>query len=136
MISFFSKKNPDILLHQIHRLDDFSGRTNLCANDQFIQCASLKMQQNDTFKPHYHVWKRPTFDKMIAQESWVVISGRVKVIFYDLDNSILSEEIIGPGDASFTFQGGHNYVALDENTLVYEYKTGPYNGMQNDKQHI
>lgn len=76
MISFFSKKNPDLLLHQIHRMDDFSGRTNLCANDQFIQCASLKMQQNDTFKPHYHVWKRPTFDKMIAQESWVVISGR------------------------------------------------------------
>jgi len=136
VISFFSKKNPDLLLHQIHRVEDFSGRTNLCQNDQFIQCASLKMNQNDTFEPHHHIWKTPTFKKMIAQESWVVISGMVKVIFYDIDNSILAEEIIGPGDASFTFQGGHNYVALEENTLVYEYKTGPYNGIQNDKRHI
>ena len=133
MISFFSKKDPNLLLHQIHRLEEFSGRTNICSDDQFIQCASLNMKKNDTFRPHHHIWKIPNFEKMIAQESWVVISGRVKVIFYDIDNSILAEDIIGPGDASFTFQGGHNYVALDENTLVYEYKTGPYQGQALDK---
>jgi hypothetical protein len=32
-----------------------------------------------------------------------------------------------------TFQGGHNYLALEEDTVVYEYKTGPYYGHAMDK---
>jgi hypothetical protein len=32
-----------------------------------------------------------------------------------------------------TFRGGHNYLILEEDTIVYEYKTGPYMGQQLDK---
>ena len=32
-----------------------------------------------------------------------------------------------------TFQGGHNYEILEENTRVLEYKTGPYYGQKLDK---
>ena len=35
-----------------------------------------------------------------------------------------------------TFEGGHNYEALENNTVVYEYKTGPYTGIENDKVFI
>jgi hypothetical protein len=63
----------------------------------------------------------------------VVLQGSVKCIFYDLDNTILSTEFLYPGDASFTLEGGHNYEILEDNTLVYEYKTGPYEGQELDK---
>ena len=32
-----------------------------------------------------------------------------------------------------TILGGHNYTSLTENTLVYEFKTGPYDGQSKDK---
>jgi hypothetical protein len=72
----------------------------------------------------------------MAQESWVVIKGRVKCILYDLDDSVIAEPILSPGDCSITLKGGHNYESLEEDTLVYEYKTGPYYGQQFDKTFI
>ena len=35
------------------------------------------MEEGKTFKPHKHIWKNRTRD-VIAQESWVVIQGKVK----------------------------------------------------------
>ena len=35
-----------------------------------------------------------------------------------------------------TFQGGHTYEILEDDTIVYEYKTGPYKGQENDKVFI
>ena len=55
---------------------------------------------------------------------------------YDTDEVFLCEEIIFPGDCSITFEGGHTYEALEEDTIVYEYKTGPYTGQNNDKVFI
>jgi hypothetical protein len=63
----------------------------------------------------------------------VVIKGSVKCIFYDLDDTIIAEPILYAGDASFTLGGGHNYLILEDNTIVYEYKTGPYEGQLYDK---
>jgi hypothetical protein len=48
----------------------------------------------------------------------------------------LTTEILHVGDASFTLEGGHNYEILEDNTLVYEYKTGPYEGQEMDKKFI
>ena len=50
--------------------------------------------------------------------------------------SRLIEEILNQGDASFTLYGGHNYQILEDDTIVYEYKTGPYEGQKLDKTFI
>jgi hypothetical protein len=55
---------------------------------------------------------------------------------YDLDDTIIDQIILYPGDCSMTFAGGHNYVIQEDNTIVYEYKTGPYKGIENDKVSI
>jgi cupin fold WbuC family metalloprotein len=135
MQKIYSKINPDILLHIVHRLDDIEGRTNVVPENQFLQLATLKMEKGKTFRPHKHIWKDGE-DKVIAQESWVVIKGKVKVIMYDLDDTIIETPILHPGDCSMTFQGGHNYEVLKEDTIVYEYKTGPYKGVNVDKENI
>jgi cupin fold WbuC family metalloprotein len=135
MQKIYSKINPDILLHIVHRLDEIEGRTNVVPENQFLQLATLKMEKGKTFRPHKHIWKDGE-DKVIAQESWVVIKGKVKVIMYDLDDTIIETPILHPGDCSMTFQGGHNYEVLKEDTIVYEYKTGPYKGVNVDKENI
>jgi cupin fold WbuC family metalloprotein len=133
MIQYFSKVDPSKLLHVVVRKEDLTpGRVEVVPEDNFIQCALLNMEKGKTFKPHRHIFKERTRN-VIAQESWIVIQGSVKCTFYDLDNSILVEPILNPGDASFTLEGGHTYNILEDNTLVYEYKTGPYEGQALDK---
>ena len=131
----YSKVQPEKLLHLIHRFEEINTRTDVCPAEQFLQLATLKMNQGKTFKPHKHIFKDGE-KEIIAQESWVVIQGSVKVILYDLDDEIIAEEVINKGDCSITFEGGHNYYILEDDTVVYEYKTGPYKGQALDKELI
>ena len=129
----YSKVEPEKLLHIIVRKEDLTpGRVEVVSEEHFIQCALLNMEKDKTFKPHKHIWKNRTRD-VIAQESWVVIQGKVKCTFFDIDDNIIAEPILNSGDASFTLEGGHTYTILEDDTLVYEYKTGPYKGIENDK---
>ena len=133
MEKIYSKVDPLKLLHLIVRKEEITpGRQDIVPEENFIQCSILNMEKGKTFRPHKHIWKERTRN-VIAQESWVVIQGSVKCIFYDIDNTIIAEPILYPGDASFTLEGGHNYFILEDNTLVYEYKTGPYEGHALDK---
>ena len=137
MEKIYSKVEEGKILHIIKRLSDIKeGREDIIDGDNFIQCSALKMEFGKTFKPHKHIEKMRSYDKQIAQESWVVIRGSVKCIFYDLDDTIIAKPILEAGDASFTLGGGHTYEILSDDTIVYEYKTGPYEGQKLDKVFI
>jgi hypothetical protein len=131
MKKYILKLKKGKLLHIINRLDEINGRTEMVPEDNFIQCATLKMEKGKTFPPHKHITKERTYPAQIAQEScnW----GSVKCIFYDIDDSIIATPILKAGDASFTLYGGHTYQILEDDTIVYEYKTGPYEGQKLDK---
>ena len=136
MEKIYSKYDSDKLLHIIVRKDDLiAGRTDVVPGEHFIQCALLNLNEGKTFKPHKHIWKNRTRD-VIAQESWIVVQGSVRCTFYDIDDEIIAEPTLNIGDASFTLEGGHTYTILEDNTLVYEYKTGPYEGQSMDKAFI
>lgn len=134
MEKIYSKIESNTLLHLIYRLQEIDGRANIAPDNEYLQLASMKMKKGQTFKAHKHIICEKTTN--IAQESWVVIKGSVKCIFYDLDDSIIGEYVLHPGDCSMTFRGGHNYLILEDNTIVYEYKTGPYLGQDLDKTFI
>jgi hypothetical protein len=133
MEKIYSKVEPKKLLHIINRISEIQGRTDVVDVDNFIQCATLRMENGKTFPPHKHIEKERSYTNQIAQESWVIIKGRVKCKFYDIDDTLIAEPILGPGDASFTLYGGHTYEILEDDTIVYEYKTGPYEGQALDK---
>lgn len=137
MEKIYSKIRPRMLLHIIHRVDEFNTieeghRRDIVGPDEFLQLSSMKLTKGHTFKPHQHVWKDGE-NQVIAQESWVVVNGSVECSFYDTDGTLLSKPILKQGDCSVTLGGGHNYLSLEDNTLVYEYKTGPYKGQELDK---
>ena len=136
MEKVYSKIEPHKLLHIINRLSDINNRTDVIPDDNFIQCATLKMENGKTFNPHKHITKDRHYPEQIAQESWVIIKGKVRCKFYDIDDTLIAEPILGPGDASFTLYGGHTYEILEDDTIVYEYKTGPYEGQELDKKFI
>ncbi|MAH44035.1 hypothetical protein CL614_10035 [archaeon] len=137
MEKIYSKINGE-LLHIIHRLDDMvESRIDVIPDDNFLQLAALKMEMGKTFRPHRHIYKPVNYDKTIAQESWIVIRGSVKVFLYDIEgDKSLAEPILNPGDASITLKGGHTFEILEDDTIAYEYKTGPYAGQVLDKEFI
>lgn len=124
------------LLHIINRIYEFQGRKEVIPENNFLQCATLRMEKGKTFPPHKHIIKDRHYPEQIAQESWIVVKGSVRCKLYDLDDTLIAEPVLRPGDASFTLYGGHTYEILEEDTLVYEYKTGPYEGQKLDKQFI
>ena len=129
------KDNTGKLLHIIFRKQDMQpGRTDIAPPEQFLQCAALKLDKGTTFRPHQHIWSRYNGDK-VAQESWCVIKGSVKVFFYDLAGLLVHTDIIQAGEISMTFEGGHNYLLL-EDSVIYEFKTGKYLGQEFDKKFI
>ena len=138
MIKLYSKQEPDKLLHIINLINKKTlvERTEIAPPEQFLQLCLLNVQEGRKFPPHKHIWRAPSFEKLIAQESWIVVQGSVKLYFYDIDDELLSTHVLGPGDCSMTFEGGHAYEILSPDTLVYEYKTGPYLGQKLDKVFI
>jgi len=131
----YSKIEENKLLHIVLRKEDvLEERMNIVDDDQFLQLAAMKLNKGKTFAPHRHVY----CDKItkIAQESWVVVSGKVKALLYDLDGKKIAEPVLNSGDVSITLHGGHTYEILEDDTLVYEYKTGPYLGPEKDKEFI
>jgi len=134
MEKIYSKIEPGVLLHLVYRLEEVEGRTNIAPDEEFLQLASIRMKKGQTFKAHKHI--RVEKVTTIAQESWLVIRGSVECIFYDLDDTVIARPVLYPGDLSMTFRGGHNYLILEEDTIVYEYKTGPYLGQEMDKEFI
>lgn len=131
----YSRVNSDILLHIINKLEDINkARTNVIPDNEYLQLSTLNLDKDMTFKAHKHI--KCVRETDITQESWVVIKGKVKAILYDIDDKIIHEEILNPGDCSITFRGGHNYLSMEQGTIVYEYKTGPYFGQDKDKVFI
>jgi len=136
MEKIYSEIEPGRLLHIIARISEADGRKEIVPENNFIQCAMLKLKDGKRFRPHKHIFKDRHYPNQIAQESWVVIRGKVRCVLYDLDDSVIAQPVLNAGDASFTLYGGHTYEIMEEGTIVYEYKTGPYEGQKLDKEFI
>lgn len=131
-MEIYSKKNSTVLLHMVNRLNDITYKRNdISPSTEYLQVSAFRLDNGKTFKAHQHIKNIRTTD--ITQESWIVIKGSVKAKLYDTDGTLLAEPILKQGDCSITFKGGHNYECLEDDTVVYEYKTGPYTGQENDK---
>ena len=137
---YFSRVNPKFLLHGVYRMNDLlrqdSLRVDISDPANSLQISALHLREEINFKPHYHLLKVLEEYQTKAQESWVVVSGSVRVSFYDIDNAFLGQEVLVLGDISYTFDGGHGYEILSPNTLVYEFKSGPYLGALADKNYL
>ena len=131
----YSKVNKDTLVLALMRYDEISEyRTDLSPDEEYLQISGRKLEKGLKVKAHKHIPIARETD--ITQEAWVVFEGCIKGTFYDLDDSVLYETEIGKGDVIVLFRGGHSLEVLDEDTIFYEFKTGPYFGVEADKEAI
>jgi mannose-6-phosphate isomerase-like protein (cupin superfamily) len=135
MKKIYSRVESSKLLHLVFNASKNQGRAQIVDSDEFLQVASLELKKGENFSAHKHLWKDLPTNRNIAQESWVILKGRVEVTFFDLDNSQLEKLVLNAGDISITLYGGHGYKVL-EDTIAIEFKSGPYLGQILDKVYI
>lgn len=135
MLKLYDK--TDILkpLHILFRKSEIvETRTDISREDEYLQVSAYSPSKGTAYRPHIHLPITRTTE--ITQECWIVISGSVKVTYYDKNKNIIHTDTLGPGDCTITFRGGHTYEILEDDTVVYEIKTGPYFGQTVDKEFI
>jgi hypothetical protein len=132
MKKIFSKQDPEHLLAVINKKESITNeRTDLAGAWEPLQGSTKKLKAGDRFKPHRHNSLIRETD--ITQEAWIILEGKIKITLYDLDDSLFFEEELGSGDCLLTFRGGHTFEVLENDTLLYEFKNGPYLGVEADK---
>ena len=135
MEKIFSRVNPEILLHVIHKKEHFSGkRVDFSTDREYIQPAAMVLSKGDEVSAHKHIKGEKIGD--MTQEAVIVIEGGLEVKYYDINDNLIKTEILKSGDCSVTYFGGHSFKVLTENTKIYEIKNGPYLGKEKDKVKI
>jgi hypothetical protein len=127
------------LNHVICLLSDLSNsehaRVNLCPDNAMLQLGLIRSGPR-SYAAHHHLDRNFQNLTMRAQESWVVVRGSVEVTLYDENHNVQAIRVLNAGDVTLTLFGGHGYKILSDDTLVYEFKSGPYEGPEVDKRLI
>jgi hypothetical protein len=89
------------------------------------QIGYMKRPGNYVIPPHTH--NTVQRDVYFTQEVILVKSGKIRVDFYDDDQTYLESRILSPGDVVLLAYGGHGFEMLDESEII-EVKQGPYAG--------
>lgn len=134
--------SPDtgVVLHEVYRRIDLAAqgleRIDLGSVSNFLQVAAMRVEKPKTYRAHTHLERERNIGNLRAQECWVIIQGSVIVHYFDEHDNKICDEILESGDLTVTYFGGHGYTVLSPETLVYEFKSGPYEGQLIDKRFI
>ena len=130
MKKIYSKVEPEKLL-AIYNSTNEIGRNDLTDAKEILQVAVIH-ENKKMYRAHVHIPKKVDYFG-VTQESMVVIKGQLRCYIYDLNDSIISILDLSQGECVINLAGGHNFEVMENDTLFYEFKTGPYNGQSQDK---
>ena len=110
----------------ILRADYKSKGIEFFTPDNFSQqLAYMNRPSGYSIKPHLH---NPVERQVLyTKEVLYIKSGRVRVDFYEDDQSYLESRVLHPGDVILLAYGAHGFYMLEESEII-EVKQGPYVG--------
>lgn len=96
-------------------------------NDLSQQLAYMRHPSGKVIEPHVH--NAVSRNVQYTQEVLFIKRGRLRVDFYDNEQTYLESRILEAGDVVLLATGGHGFEVLEEVEMV-EVKQGPYAGDQ------
>lgn len=116
----------------IHRIEEWKdGLDFLTPNESFIQAGTWWYAAGKQLKAHRHIVNKRTVER--THETVIVLSGSMRIDFYDDANKIFHQEIVSAGDICVILTVGHGYEILENNTKIVEVKNGPFTTVEKDK---
>ena len=121
------KVGDQLLAVIVSRDFDKPGIHFFTPNDLSQQLAYMRHPAGKVIDPHVH---NPV-DRSVqyTQEVLFIKRGRLRVDFYDNDQTYIESRILQAGDVILLATGGHGFQVLDEVEMI-EVKQGPYAGDQ------
>ena len=130
----YSDVDPQLLIATVITNFGEAGRHDASTVDEILQVSALSLAKGKIVKSHLH---KPIVRGTIGtQEAWIVISGKIRAEIFDINKDKISENILMSGDCIVLYRGGHSMQVLEDDTVIYEVKNGPYLGAENDSQPI
>ena len=109
-----------------HRFEE-PGIHFFTPDDLSQQLAFMSHPAGKQIAPHVH---NPVPREVhYTQEVLVLRKGRLRVDFYDQDQTYLESRVLEAGDVILLIEGGHGFEVL-EDVEMFEIKQGPYVGEQ------
>jgi mannose-6-phosphate isomerase-like protein (cupin superfamily) len=121
------KVGDQLLAVIVSRDFDKPGIHFFTPNDLSQQLAYMRHPAGKVIDPHVH---NPV-DRSVqyTQEVLFIKRGRLRVDFYDNDQTYIESRVLHAGDVILLATGGHGFEVLDEIEMI-EVKQGPYAGDQ------
>ena len=126
--------NETVICSYVKRADITDYRTDMSDPSEILQGCARSLKKDIYVKPHYHLPIERTITG--TQEAWIVLEGKIIAGIHDMDNTKLEDVELSNGDIIILYRGGHSLKAVEDNTIFYELKNGPYHGYENDKKFI
>ncbi len=124
-------KDREVLMAVIIRADFHQPGIHFFTSGELSQqLAYMRHPAGKTIEPHLH--KPIPREVQYTQEVLLIKRGKLRVDFYDEEQSYLDSRILHAGDVILLAVGGHGFEVLEEIEMI-EVKQGPYAGDQ-DKQ--
>jgi len=89
------------------------------------QLGYMNRPKGYVIEPHVH--NLVSREVLFTNEVLIIRSGKVKVDFYDDNQTFLCSRVLYEGDIILLIRGGHGFEMLEESEIV-EIKQGPYTG--------
>ncbi len=97
-----------------------------------LQVGVIERGTGDVISSHKHLPVQMNYSG-IRQEFLHVMTGKVRVTFFNAEGKKVTERTLSQGDSLLQFSGGHGFH-FKEPTRLIEVKLGPYTNLENDKQ--
>ena len=97
-----------------------------------LQIGVIEREAGDVISAHRHLPVKMDYSG-IRQEFLHVMTGKVRVTFFDAEGQRVTEKTLSQGDSLLQLSGGHGFY-FEEPTRLIEVKLGPYTTLENDKQ--
>ena len=120
---YYSKIDDTVLLFSVIKMQDITEqRIDLSPVENSLQASAKILKKDIEFRAHKHL----PLDRHTTrtEEAWVFLKGSVMATFYDIDDTVYDQIVL---------EAGHSFTVLEDNTTLYEFKNGPYYGVEKDK---
>jgi hypothetical protein len=132
MVEYFSIQNPNtLILRVVNVFESTSTRLELVPETAPVQISLRELDASFKVRPHKHPNKKLFTDKPI--EAWMIFSGKVQANIFEIDGTQICSVTLNKMDVAIFFDGGHSLEVVNNPVTMLEIKTGPYEGIKNDK---
>ena len=99
-----------------------------------VQASRMCYNKDKTFLTHKHLL-RPRLNNY-TQECFIIYKGSIEIRIFSTDKKSISTLVAKAGNIIILYRGYHSVTVLEDNSVFFEIKNGPFTTMKEDKEYF